>query len=86
MGRGTWSWIVPDARWEIAEPLARKGIESSERLGRRRWVMERTMAGCFECFQPSAPARARRWASRRSGGHAREQWVAAWWGPRFSLP
>src|SRR3954468_20115246 len=21
MGRGTWSWIVPDGLWEIAEPL-----------------------------------------------------------------
>ncbi|MFJ4710076.1 transposase, partial [Streptomyces anulatus] len=24
--------------------IARKGIESSERLGRRRWVIERTMS------------------------------------------
>ncbi|MDN3265921.1 IS5/IS1182 family transposase, partial [Streptomyces sp. CSDS2] len=21
MGRGTWSWIVPDGLWEIAKPL-----------------------------------------------------------------
>ncbi len=21
MGRGTWSWIVPDGLWEIARPL-----------------------------------------------------------------
>ncbi|MEU2770982.1 IS5/IS1182 family transposase, partial [Streptomyces diastaticus] len=21
MGRGTWSWIVPDGLWESAEPL-----------------------------------------------------------------
>ncbi|MBL1285465.1 IS5/IS1182 family transposase, partial [Streptomyces sp. For3] len=21
MGRGTWSWTVPDGLWEIAEPL-----------------------------------------------------------------
>ncbi|MGY3676928.1 transposase [Streptomyces sp. TE33382] len=27
-----------------ASAIARKGIESSERLGRRRWVIERTMS------------------------------------------
>ncbi|MEV7891551.1 IS5/IS1182 family transposase, partial [Streptomyces sp. NPDC088357] len=21
MGRGTWSWIVPDGLWELARPL-----------------------------------------------------------------
>jgi transposase len=39
----------PDLRrWlrgkRIAVRIARKGIESSERLGRHRWVIERTMA------------------------------------------
>ncbi|GGS98303.1 hypothetical protein GCM10010270_82840 [Streptomyces violaceus] len=28
----------------IGVRIARKGIESSERLGRRRWVIERTMS------------------------------------------
>jgi transposase len=27
-----------------AQPVARKGIESSQRLGRRRWVIERTLS------------------------------------------
>lgn len=32
-------------RWKrIGVRIARKGIESSERLGRRRWVIERTMS------------------------------------------
>jgi transposase len=35
-------------RWlwgkHIGVRIARKGIESSERLGRRRWVIERTMS------------------------------------------
>ncbi|CAM5336889.1 Transposase OS=Streptomyces griseomycini OX=66895 GN=FHS37_003540 PE=4 SV=1 [Streptomyces griseomycini] len=32
-------------RWKrIGVRIARKGIESSERLGRRRWVVERTMS------------------------------------------
>ncbi|MEU7425000.1 transposase, partial [Streptomyces sp. NPDC040750] len=29
-------------RWRVR--IARKGVESSERLGRRRWVIERTMS------------------------------------------
>lgn len=40
-------------RWlrshHITPPLARKGVESSQRLGRHRWVVERTvswLAGC----------------------------------------
>jgi transposase len=32
-------------RWKrIGVRIARRGIESSERLGRRRWVIERTMS------------------------------------------
>lgn len=44
----------PDLRrWlrgkRIAVRIARKGIESSERLGRRRWVIERTMSWLTGC-------------------------------------
>jgi transposase len=43
------AYDVPDLRkWlrgkRIGVRIARKGIESSERLGRRRWVIERTMS------------------------------------------
>ncbi len=31
-------------KWLRGKRIARKGIESSERLGRRRWVIERTMS------------------------------------------
>ena len=34
----------------IAPRIARRGIESSERLGRYRWVIERTLAW-FACFR-----------------------------------
>ncbi|MGW7201292.1 transposase, partial [Streptomyces chryseus] len=38
----------PTRRWlwgkRIGVRIARKGVESSERLGRRRWVIERTMS------------------------------------------
>jgi transposase len=45
-------------QWGIRHRIARKGIESSQRLGRHRWVVERTvswLAGCrrlhrrYEC-------------------------------------
>ncbi len=43
------AYDVPDLRkWlrgkHIGVRIARKGIESGERLGRRRWVIERTMS------------------------------------------
>ena len=43
------AYDIPDLRkWlrgkRIGVRIARKGIESSERLGRRRWVIERTMS------------------------------------------
>jgi transposase len=43
------AYDLPDLRrWlhgkRIGVRIARKGIESSERLGRRRWVIERTMS------------------------------------------
>jgi transposase len=43
------AYDVPELRkWvrgkRIGVRIARKGIESSERLGRRRWVIERTMS------------------------------------------
>ncbi|GAA0401150.1 hypothetical protein GCM10010357_22790 [Streptomyces luteireticuli] len=36
-----WKWLRGK---RIGVRIARKGIESSERLGRRRWVIERTMS------------------------------------------
>ncbi len=33
----------------IKDRIARKGIESSERLGRHRWVVERTLAWLSKC-------------------------------------
>jgi transposase len=36
-------------RYGIACRIARKGIESSERLGRHRWVVERTLAWLSKC-------------------------------------
>ena len=37
--------LVPDALWALVAPrIARRGVESSERLGRHRWVVERTLA------------------------------------------
>ncbi|KIF00426.1 transposase, partial [Streptomyces sp. RSD-27] len=43
------AYDIPELRkWlrgkRIGVRIARKGIESSERLGRRRWVIERTMS------------------------------------------
>ena len=37
----------------IGVRIARKGIESSERLGRRRWVIERTMSRLSGYHRPS---------------------------------
>ncbi len=34
----------PGSGKRIGVRIARKGIDSSERLGRRRWVIERTMS------------------------------------------
>jgi transposase len=31
-------------RWDVEPRTARRGVESSERLGRHRWVVERTLA------------------------------------------
>ena len=31
-------------RWGIEPRIARRGIESSEKLGRHRWIIERTLA------------------------------------------
>ena len=39
MGLRRWLWGK-----RIGVRIARKGIESSERLGRRGWVMERTVS------------------------------------------
>ena len=36
MGRGTWSWIVPDGLWEIAEPLIPPSKVRPQGGGRRR--------------------------------------------------
>lgn len=33
----------------IADRIARKGVESSQRLGRHRWTIERTMSGLAGC-------------------------------------
>ena len=39
-----------DLRWRIKVRIARKGVESRERLGRYRWVVERTLAW-LNCFR-----------------------------------
>lgn len=36
-----WKWLHSQ---DIGVRIARKGIDSSERLGRRRWVIERTIS------------------------------------------
>lgn len=36
----------------IVHRLARKGVESSQRLGRRRWQVERTMSWLAWCRRP----------------------------------
>ncbi|GGJ63869.1 hypothetical protein GCM10010121_088170 [Streptomyces brasiliensis] len=33
----------------IVPPIARKGVESSQRLGRHRWTVERTVAWLAGC-------------------------------------
>jgi len=43
---------APSKRWRgrsIAARIARKGIETSDRLGRHRWVIERTLAWLTGC-------------------------------------
>lgn len=51
----------------IGHRIARKGIESSMRLGRHRWVVERTWREAV-AHLPRAPApTSGRWSSRTSG-------------------
>lgn len=52
--RATTTPTCGDGYASAASPIARKGIESSQRLGQRRWTIERTMswlAGCRRLHQ-----------------------------------
>jgi len=37
-------WRKASREWGIKARIAQRGVESSERLGRHRWVVERTLA------------------------------------------
>ncbi|MFE2104219.1 IS5/IS1182 family transposase, partial [Streptomyces sp. NPDC059468] len=45
MGRGTWSWIVPDGLWDIAKPLIPELLYSTQGGGKANSYYETVLGG-----------------------------------------
>jgi hypothetical protein len=60
-----WAAELKEMHRRIAHRFARRGIDSSERLGRHRWVVERTLAWLSRYRRLGATAG---WALPQAGG------------------